>query len=74
MKTFFTTLMFGSLLTLHGRAGEGEMIPLFNGKDLSGWHADVPAADQDPKISPSFIVRDECHKLKGYFVEKSPKK
>ncbi len=58
MKTFFTTLIFGFLLTLHGRAVEGEQIPLFNGKDLSGWHADVPAADRDPKISPSFIVRD----------------
>ena len=32
--------------------------PLFNGKDLSGWKADVPAADKDPNIKPSFIVRD----------------
>lgn len=31
---------------------------LFNGKDLSGWYVDVPAADKDPKIEPSFIVRD----------------
>jgi 3-keto-disaccharide hydrolase len=30
---------------------------LFNGKDLSGWHADVPAADDDRDIRPSFIVR-----------------
>lgn len=58
MKSFFNTLIFGSLLTLHGHAGEKETIALFNGKDLSGWHADVPAADKDPKISPSFIVRD----------------
>lgn len=32
--------------------------PLFNGKDLSGWTADVPAADKNPAIQPSFIVRD----------------
>lgn len=31
---------------------------LFNGVDLSGWHADVPAADGDPEIAPSFVVRD----------------
>ena len=33
-------------------------VSLFNGKDLSGWTADVPKADKDPAISPSFIVRD----------------
>jgi Domain of Unknown Function (DUF1080) len=33
-------------------------IALFNGKDLTGWAADVPKADKDPGIGPSFIVRD----------------
>lgn len=33
-------------------------VPLFNGKDLTGWTADVPAADKDANITPSFIVRD----------------
>lgn len=33
-------------------------IELFNGKDLTGWHVDVPAADKDPEIKPSFIVRE----------------
>ena len=33
-------------------------IALFNGEDLSGWHADVPAADEDPNVAPSFAVRD----------------
>jgi hypothetical protein len=32
-------------------------VSLFNGKDLSGWTADVPAADKDPNIAPTFIVR-----------------
>jgi hypothetical protein len=31
---------------------------LFNGRDLRGWHADVPAADTTPGLPPSFIVRD----------------
>lgn len=33
-------------------------LALFNGKDLTGWTADVPKADKDPAISPSFVVRD----------------
>jgi len=37
---------------------EPEAVSLFNGKDLSGWMADVPKADKDPDIQPSFVVRD----------------
>ncbi|GIX03462.1 MAG: hypothetical protein KatS3mg113_0468 [Planctomycetaceae bacterium] len=33
-------------------------IRLFNGKDLHGWHADVPATDQHPDLPASFIVRE----------------
>ena len=35
---------------------------LFNGHSLAGWHADVPAADTNAHIEPSFIVRN------GYLV------
>ncbi len=31
---------------------------LFNGHDLTGWHADVPEADHNPKIAPSFVVEN----------------
>jgi hypothetical protein len=31
---------------------------LFNGKDLSGWHADVPQMDKDPGAKTPFIVRN----------------
>jgi hypothetical protein len=31
---------------------------LFNGKDLSGWHMDVPAMDKKPSMAPPFIVRN----------------
>lgn len=31
---------------------------LFNGKDLTGWHVDIPKADKDPDVKPSFVVRD----------------
>ena len=33
-------------------------LSLFNGKDLTGWHADVPALDKDPKAVSPFIVRN----------------
>ena len=41
-------------------AAEPEAKPtsLFNGKDLSGWHVDVPEADNKPDTKPTFIVRD----------------
>jgi hypothetical protein len=31
---------------------------LFNGKDLSGWHVDVPAMDKDANARNPFIVRN----------------
>jgi hypothetical protein len=31
---------------------------LFNGKDLTGWHVDVPHLDENPKADPTFIVRE----------------
>ncbi len=33
-------------------------VSLFNGKDLTGWHADVPKMDNDPSVASPFIVRD----------------
>lgn len=37
---------------------EAKTIDLFNGKDLTGWHADVPAMDANPDTLNPFIVRD----------------
>ncbi|HEX9794074.1 MAG TPA: family 16 glycoside hydrolase [Planctomycetota bacterium] len=36
----------------------GGTVSLFNGVDLAGWHTDVPDADADPGVAPSFGVRD----------------
>lgn len=33
-------------------------IHLFNGKDLTGWHVDVPDMDKDPKAINPFVIRD----------------
>jgi len=35
-----------------------QMVRLFNGKDLSGWEADVPARDTDKGAPDSFVVRE----------------
>jgi hypothetical protein len=37
--------------------GAGQSRSLFNGRDLSGWHADVPAADTNPSLR-AFVVRN----------------
>lgn len=37
---------------------DGQTITLFNGTNLAGWHTDVPAADKQPDLPPTFIVRD----------------
>ncbi len=33
-------------------------VSLWNGKDLGGWHVDVPAADGGANVEPSFVARD----------------
>jgi 3-keto-disaccharide hydrolase len=35
-----------------------KMTPLFGGKDLKGWTADVPAKDTEPKTPDAFVVRN----------------
>lgn len=37
---------------------QSQPVSLFNGKDLSGWHADVPAMDKDATLKSPFIVRN----------------
>ncbi len=52
MKPILITLLAATSLAT------GAPVALFNGKDLTGWAADVPKADNDPGIAPSFVVRD----------------
>lgn len=33
-------------------------IALFNGKDLAGWHMDVPTLDKDPNGQKPFVIRN----------------
>lgn len=48
-----------TLLTAIVLAGQQpKPVSLFNGKDLVGWHADVPEMDRDKKARMPFIVRN----------------
>src|SRR5262245_51063480 len=40
-----------------GAQSPSKVIHLFDGKDLSGWTADVPARDTDKNAPASFVVR-----------------
>ena len=46
------------LVACHSTGGPGTPIRLWNGTDLTGWHADVPEADADPDLPPSFVAGD----------------
>jgi hypothetical protein len=43
-----------SCATLSGK----KSVSLSNGKDLSGWHVDIPKMDENPDLKGPFIVRD----------------
>ena len=51
---FFLTLFAATSCTNSGSKTQS----LFNGEDLSGWYADVPAMDDNPGAINPFIVRD----------------
>ncbi|SHG02674.1 protein of unknown function [Salegentibacter echinorum] len=60
MKTFIALFIF--LITLSScKAQDIKKTPysLFNGKDLTGWHVDVPEMDSNPQTKNPFIVRDQ---------------
>jgi len=64
MKLLISALSLASVFCVLGqevkteKAEKAEAVSLFNGKDLQGWHVDVPKADGDAEVEPSFIVRD----------------
>lgn len=56
MKRLILLCLFAGTLLSCG--SQPETIDLFNGEDLSGWHMDVPAMDDNPNLEPPFLVRD----------------
>ncbi|WEK17583.1 MAG: DUF1080 domain-containing protein [Candidatus Pedobacter colombiensis] len=59
MKPTLTTTLLIGVLCLTGSLSFAQTKDLFNGKDLTGWHSDVPDKDKNPDIKPSFIVRND---------------
>ncbi len=57
MKLFFKIIICLGFFSC--RSNENASISLFNGKDLAGWHMDIPAMDSLPDTPPPFIVRNE---------------
>ena len=61
MKIPITFCIF-SLLLVSCKSQQAQNGPetysLFNGKNLSGWHVDVPDMDDDPQVTNPFIIRD----------------
>jgi hypothetical protein len=58
MKPKITNTLFIMLLCLSSTMSIAQTKNLFNGKDLTGWHIDVPDKDKKPDIEPSFIIRN----------------
>ena len=55
VKKFFLTLLLPSIIF---SCTSQTTVSLFNGKDLEGWHVDVPALDSIPVATSPFIIRD----------------
>jgi hypothetical protein len=53
-----TLLSLILLVTAAACTSREKTISLFNGLDLTGWHADVPALDNNPDTTIPFIIRD----------------
>ncbi|MCG8586953.1 MAG: DUF1080 domain-containing protein [Pirellulales bacterium] len=51
-------MLFLTGMAFVNSAFAAEAKSLFNGKNLSGWHMDVPAHDKNPDAKKPFIVRD----------------
>ncbi|MGI8634374.1 MAG: 3-keto-disaccharide hydrolase [Segetibacter sp.] len=54
-KLILLSVLFISILSFKNRP---KAIRLFNGKDLKGWHVDVPAMDDDKSVKSPFIIRN----------------
>ena len=59
MSKINTFLILSGLLPILISACSVRTIDLFNGRDLSGWHPDIPALDDNPDTLMPFIIRGD---------------
>ena len=50
--------VMSSLFAYDAFADDSKAKSLFNGKDLTGWHVDIPHLDKNPGAKGAFIARD----------------
>lgn len=53
----FIAVVVAGILSWRGPSPAPTAKSLFNGRDLSGWHVDVPEMDKDPQAINPFIVQ-----------------
>lgn len=58
MKKVFLLSIFTALLVVISISAQAQTKSLFNGKDLKGWHIDVPEMDENSEARNPFIVRE----------------
>ena len=58
MKKYYSLLTCTFFLMSFNVLTFAQTISLFNGKDLDGWHVDVPERDTNPNAINPFIIRD----------------
>lgn len=58
MKALIMACLLAATFLSCTSSSQSQTENLFNGNDLSGWHADVPAMDDDPAVQSPFLVRD----------------
>jgi hypothetical protein len=58
MRLLFLALASGLAAGAPDAVVPDRPLALFNGRDLSGWEADVPETDRRPEAPASFVVRD----------------
>lgn len=57
MRSYLITVVFITFC-FSCKSQQQKAISLFNGKDLAGWHVDVPEMDNNASVKNPFIVRD----------------
>ncbi|WP_207513229.1 3-keto-disaccharide hydrolase [Longitalea luteola] len=58
MKKNVLLTIIAAILFVHNVRSQAGTYSLFNGRDLSGWHVDVPEMDNNPAAKNPFIVRE----------------
>jgi len=61
IRPLFTLSLYALLILSCKPASKKETINVFNGKDLSGWHMDVPDLDKDSSKQSPFLVRNDYY-------------